>query len=93
MSGDSHSSRNAAQLRELERAQSLDVVSAHNALVGAVDLATESATVFDVLDDERAETLDDALDQVANVAASLEDDDRLLDGHERLLATPERDSE
>lgn len=87
MSGDSHAERNAAMLRQLERAQSRALVDSHNALVSAIDTVDDELNEH-VLDEDQVETVETAVDQIEAVAVSIRDDDRVHD--DRLLAIPER---
>ena len=91
MTDDSHAARNAAMLRHAEAEHSRAVVRAHNNLVAAIDGAAAGVETA-LLDGDSAEAFEGALDELEAVAESLRDHDRLLERHELLLASPERDS-
>lgn len=79
----SHAERNAAMLRELDRAESSALVKSQNAIVDAIERAGEDFNGR-VLDDDQVEAVAGSLEQLQKVAKSIRDDDRILD--ERLLA-------
>lgn len=81
-SDDAHAARNAAQLANLDRERSHRLVKSHNALVEALN-AIDDGFSGAFLDDAQTDTVEDALDQLAAVADSIRDDDRVTD--ERLL--------
>lgn len=88
-SEESHAAANAATINSLKRETHRAVVRTHNALVGVLEDAEEDVDWM-LLDDDQVQTLTDSLDQIEQVARSLQDDDRIMD--ERLLAgIPERD--